>query len=469
MIMKIDVKSYCKDCGKSVGTKDHALQCDKCDGWLHAKCAGIPSDLYLLLRKHSVPRLKLFCQKCDQTNQCVPCNLSNSDSDDSAANITCVPPISSPPNVEVKDDKLTLITSTLQCLTDGIASLNARVSELDSSIRKSPMSQAGTKVLQLSRHEIENAAAAQADADIRAKRLLIRGLPFTQENTIDVASRILAPLSVIHPHLKITSASWFFRRDPSVSRPLLVSLANAGQRSAVIQSRSIISSTFPGVSAHPDLPVSKRCSKKGTLPPSVTIPIAPCTTSNAQSADNQQATLNETLTVPATPPSIYASPIPRSPIHSRDASPQPAVDSPGSCTLRANHLTPVFSGDQHTALPTPTIQTPNPAPQPLIPTLPALQTAAQLPRKNRSHFRPRPLLTKKRKHPTKVPTKLTSPLLGPPNLLSIQTCPTFPFQQPPPYHSMVSQTQPSVPLQYLHQLSVLMDLLPLLSRFQPRM
>ena len=89
--MKNGSKTYCKDCEKSVGTKAHALQCDRCDEWLHSKCAGIPSDLYSLLRKYSVPRLKLFCKKCEQADQLDPCKLPGSDSDDSVTNITCVP------------------------------------------------------------------------------------------------------------------------------------------------------------------------------------------------------------------------------------------------------------------------------------------------------------------------------------------------------------------------------------------
>ena len=91
--MKNDQKSYCKDCGKSVGTKAHALQCDRCDEWLHAKCAGIPSDLYLMLKKYSVTRLKLFCRKCDQCDEDEPRKLTCSDTDDADTDtdVTCIP------------------------------------------------------------------------------------------------------------------------------------------------------------------------------------------------------------------------------------------------------------------------------------------------------------------------------------------------------------------------------------------
>ena len=89
--MKNDQKFYCKDCGKSVGTKAHALQCDKCDEWLHAKCAGIPSDMYLLLKKYSVPRLKLFCRKCDHCDKDKLCKLTYSDTDDTDTDVTCIP------------------------------------------------------------------------------------------------------------------------------------------------------------------------------------------------------------------------------------------------------------------------------------------------------------------------------------------------------------------------------------------
>ena len=89
--MKNDQKFYCKDCGKSVGTKAHALQCEKCDEWLHAKCAGIPSDLYLLLKKYSVPRLKLFCQKCDHCDKDELCKPTYSDTDDTDTDVTCIP------------------------------------------------------------------------------------------------------------------------------------------------------------------------------------------------------------------------------------------------------------------------------------------------------------------------------------------------------------------------------------------
>ena len=188
-------------------TVDEGVQCGQCHSWYHPKCSGLSIAQYDEIHK---PEREFKCMICI-TN--FHPDLHNTSQPSHAPNIQTgpptppKPPISSTSTVEVIDDRLSSSKSTLQCLAGGITSLNARVSELDSSIRKSPLSQAGAKVLQLSRHEIENAAAAQADADTRAKKLLLRGLPFTHENPIDIASRILSPLSAIHPQLKITSAS----------------------------------------------------------------------------------------------------------------------------------------------------------------------------------------------------------------------------------------------------------------------
>jgi hypothetical protein len=96
------------------------------------------------------------------------------------------------------------------------------------------------------------------------------------EDPIQTAVNLLSPLSGIHPHLRITRAGWFFRKDPTVPRPLLVTFGSAAERNVILQSCHLL--TRNGISKRPDLPISKRSNPKGPLPVAAAIhlPHTPC-------------------------------------------------------------------------------------------------------------------------------------------------------------------------------------------------
>ena len=59
--------AFCKggpstDCGKAVGNKDEALQCDRCDRWYHCACQGVPSATYRVAGLHKA--LSWLCTEC---------------------------------------------------------------------------------------------------------------------------------------------------------------------------------------------------------------------------------------------------------------------------------------------------------------------------------------------------------------------------------------------------------------------
>ena len=56
------LKDDCGVCSKQVGAKD-GIQCEICDKWLHAKCAGIASEVYEFISNYQ--QIHWFCQGCN--------------------------------------------------------------------------------------------------------------------------------------------------------------------------------------------------------------------------------------------------------------------------------------------------------------------------------------------------------------------------------------------------------------------
>ena len=99
--------SCCQLCLKKVPKRAYALQCDKCDQWVHTKCANIPSALYVMLRELNSNHLKFDCLNCNHAQKSCDAD-SDGDSD-----VTCIyvppTPVSTPkvdnlPRVEPKLD-----------------------------------------------------------------------------------------------------------------------------------------------------------------------------------------------------------------------------------------------------------------------------------------------------------------------------------------------------------------------------
>jgi hypothetical protein len=102
-------------------------------------------------------------------------------------------------------------------LSDGVAALSYRILHLEDICRALPLSRAAADAEAISKRMVEEAAATNADAALRAKNILVRGLPYTLENPIKIANSLLTPAMLVFPHLKVESASWFFRRNLSFS------------------------------------------------------------------------------------------------------------------------------------------------------------------------------------------------------------------------------------------------------------
>ena len=441
----------------------NGVKCGECQFWYHSKCTGLSAEQHEAACR---PDYEFKCMVCITDSQSARLSDSELTLPASTDNIETISPCNtiSPKPLQSEYTQITskiaasieTIKAAISSLSDGMASLTSRIEELESSIRTSPLHQSAAETLQLSQKAIESAAASQADLAKRAKNILIRGIPFSSENPVETARRILSPLSRVHPHLRVISASWFFRRDQVSPRPLLVTLSNAGQRSAVLQSRPLITSSFPGITVHPDLPVSKRTIKKTALPPTLEIPLTTQTHKTFPEPPNQENNhLQEsTPTVCSTPSSIYSSPITLSPSKtSLEATPNPrnhaqrnnvatlvAENSP-SVPIVAAVLPPKESGIFSSAM-----KSQPPAPTPLATIAPFRQGSR---RPNR------------RKRNRKIIPKQSSSLLGPPNLMSLpNVLPTARLYNP----LFNAQIHPLIP--YINQFQPLLDpmnLLPLLS------
>ena len=86
--MKLNTESKCAYCNRTVGKNAHAVQCDGCRIWMHAKCAGMSPGLYAELKNCPLPGLKMLCKVC---NAKFPEPNEDFNLDDSLLNATCVP------------------------------------------------------------------------------------------------------------------------------------------------------------------------------------------------------------------------------------------------------------------------------------------------------------------------------------------------------------------------------------------
>ena len=428
------------------------MQCDLCQSWYHPKCTGLteaqyesarlPDGVFKCMICLSAPHLPLSTPNTQQANPLLD-TLQSPPTPDSPGQLQL-------PSSSDLANGLKTIQRALSDLADGIASLTSRIENLESSIRKSPLHEAGTTVHRLSQKAIEDVAVAQTDAATRSKRILIRGLKFSNENPVISAKRILEPLSSVHPHLKITSASWFFRRDPTVLRPILVAFSHPGKRSAVLQSRAIISSKFPGVTVHPDLPVAKRKPKTTPLPQAMSVPLSltPNVTPTCTAPPSPSTLNGNPADVPPSPMSVYASPISRSPT----STPKPTATYPQHSTLSdLPKSTAVQPPQSHSS------------PQNI-----AKPSATVISKIHRNHFRLGPHRSKQRRSLPNGTASLKSSLLGPPRLTDLRLVPP-PSRMHPLYpnpYSLTPTFQTGAPTHLLHPLTSLLQLLPFLPMYQ---
>ena len=123
-------KTMCVICLKNVDKRSHALQCDTCDSWTHAKCENMSSALYAHLRDLDSLLLKIECIHCRNrrlNSDCVTASESDSESD---ADVTCIP--AAPPS-----------DSTTCCSTPKTSSKPAEMERLiDSNSAQHPKSYA---------------------------------------------------------------------------------------------------------------------------------------------------------------------------------------------------------------------------------------------------------------------------------------------------------------------------------------
>lgn len=63
------VESPCLSCNKPVRTNDYAVQCEKCDGWMHCGCANISLTLYKCLIQTKSTVIHIDCSSCRPTEQ----------------------------------------------------------------------------------------------------------------------------------------------------------------------------------------------------------------------------------------------------------------------------------------------------------------------------------------------------------------------------------------------------------------
>lgn len=157
-------------------------------------------------------------------------------------------------------------------LEDGIASLTNRALRIEDLCLSQPLSQATAKADHLSKSLIETAAQKTADAAARARNVLVRGLSYSTGDPVTTANNLIAPLWAIHPHIRVTSAAWFFRKNPLVQRPLLITFATAAQRAAVLHAKRLITDQSP-IQITPDRPVSLRTLKDPRHAPSLCVPL----------------------------------------------------------------------------------------------------------------------------------------------------------------------------------------------------
>jgi hypothetical protein len=160
-------------------------------------------------------------------------------------------------------------------LTDGVANLAQRLLKMEEVCNALPLSRAATEADKLSKHMVEAAAEAMAESMTRAKRILIRGLPYSAYDPVGTAQAVIVPILPIHPYVRVTSASWFFRKNPVATRPLLVTFATAEQRTVVLQAKNLITDSFKALQIHADRPPALRSPQTFPLPSAARVNLTP--------------------------------------------------------------------------------------------------------------------------------------------------------------------------------------------------
>ena len=224
----------------------------------------------------------------------------------------------------------------------------------------------------------------------------------------------------------------------------------------MLQSRPLITSSFPGVTIHPDLPVSKRTIRKVDLPRSLTIPITSQShTISPESPRIENNSPQDTIPmVSSTPSSIYSSPITLSPAKTNPlTSPSPCNHVPlrNRLSVRIAESSPLAP---KVSAVTPSIELRN------VSNTLASQLHVQTP--TTAPFRPGSSRPGRRKRHRKPNPKQTPSLLGPPNLMSIPIA--FPDTSRL-YNQLTNvETRPFIPyVNHSQPLPDLVKLLPLLA------
>jgi hypothetical protein len=313
-----------RGCGRLVA---NGMQCCACEFWFHENCTGLSESQYASL---SLSNSEFRCMACITNSTASAPPTSNTDipvlqtpieplTDSSTGNNNDV---ASPSQLQSQLNGLSSILHSIlehverngrsvTDMSDGIAALTYRILRLEELCSTLPLARASKEAEKMSQHMIEEAASANADAAARAKNILVRGLQFSLNDPVQTATTLLSPVLAVFPHIKVATASWFFRKDQTAARPLLITFATGAQRTAVLQAKHLITNCFQGVFIHPDRPISKRPIKKAPLPNAVHVSVVPTVPSTdnhlpSASSSNYQSPMQTPTSTPIKPRSLRA-------------------------------------------------------------------------------------------------------------------------------------------------------------------
>jgi hypothetical protein len=301
-----------RGCGKSVV---NGMQCHECSRWFHESCTGLSEVQYTVLSNIDRDFRCMMCltdtalsihqpaPQVEVTQESPSPTVTANHLVDVETNTDPTPPDSITNSLLLLSDQMERHSRSVADLTDGVASLAQRLLAMEDVCNALPLSRAATEADKLSKRMIEAAAESKADAILRSKRVLVCGLLFSLDDPVDTAKALILPIFHLHPHIKVSSASWFFRKYPVSTRPLLISFGSSEQRTVVLQAKHIIASFHKGVQIYADRPVSLRSPLKSPLPSSARIAITPIDTaivdyhiSSALSSNYQSPLESPTLT-----------------------------------------------------------------------------------------------------------------------------------------------------------------------------
>jgi hypothetical protein len=276
----------------------NGMLCCSCSSWFHETCTGLSDSQYLLLSAsdrefrcmacitHTLPSVHTHASPFSQIDDNSPASQSLGlivPADTTPHDHTGAIPITNPPapfdginnSLKLLLEQVERHGKSIADLADGVASLTYRIYKMEDLCNALPLSHAATKADELTSNMIETAAAARADASARAKNIMVRGLPYSPGDAVSIANALIAPILPFFSNIIVTSANWFFRKDPKAARPLLISFATAAQRTTVLQARRLISECFRGVQIYPDRPLSLRLGNRAQLPPAAQLNLTP--------------------------------------------------------------------------------------------------------------------------------------------------------------------------------------------------